>query len=78
MNAAFLFNADHFYGHGNYAIAANTIVFRTGVIQELQRHMKMGRGDVSTFGHARTMGNSSPSVSEYTGHPDGFASCLRS
>lgn len=35
MNAAFLFNADHFYGHGNYAIAANTIVFRTGVIQKI-------------------------------------------
>lgn len=56
LNVAFLFNADHFSGHGNYATAVNSIVFGLGILQSSGRHMKFGRGDVLTFGHARTRG----------------------
>lgn len=56
LNAAFLFNADHFYNLGNYAIAANSIVFGRGILQESGRHMKVGRGDVGTFGQCSTLG----------------------
>lgn len=46
MDAAFLFNANEFKRHGNYAVAANTLLFRSGILQQSGRHMKMGRGDV--------------------------------
>lgn len=50
MNAAFLFDSGWFDRNANYATAANSLLFKTGVVQASGRHMKMGIGDVGTWG----------------------------
>lgn len=50
MNAVFLFDSGWFGRDINYATAANSLLFKTGVVQASGRHMKMGIGDVGTWG----------------------------
>lgn len=49
MNAAFLFDSGWFDRDINYAKAANSLLFKTGVVQASGRHMKMGFGDVLSW-----------------------------
>lgn len=50
MNAVFLFDSGWFGRSVNYATAANSLLFKTGVVQDSRRHMKMGMSDVGTWG----------------------------
>lgn len=50
MNVVFLFDSGWFGRSVNYATAANSLLFKTGVVQASRRHMKMGMGDVGTWG----------------------------
>jgi len=50
MNAVFLFDSGWFGRDVNYATAANSLLLKTGVVQASGRHMKMGFGDVGTWG----------------------------
>lgn len=57
MKVAFLFNADYFDSNLNYADEVEAIVFKTRVLQSSNRHLKIGSGDVCTYGKAKTAGD---------------------
>ncbi len=54
MNVAVLFNSDATKYNGYYGWPIKSSVFKTGVIQKSQRHMKMAVGDVLIYSKSRS------------------------
>jgi flagellar biosynthesis regulator FlaF len=52
MNIALLFNADDPKFGCSYGEPIKDVVFKTGILQASNRHMKVSVGDVLTYGHA--------------------------